>query len=93
MEIGIRCWLVVGRIAGILGTVIMPGRGPGGLLLTIVIEMIGTLVGGLIVAATRGHGTYGVQRLVDPGDHPWSNHIAGDRPTVRGFAANLNLCG
>jgi len=93
MEIGIISWLVVGRIAGILGMVIMPGRDPGGLLLTIVMEMIGTLVGGLIAAATRGHGTYGVQRLVDPGDHPWSNHIAGDLPTVRGFAANLNLCG
>ncbi len=70
MEIGIISWLVVGLIAGILGTVIMPGRDPGGLLLTIVIGMIGALVGGLIVAATRGHGTYGVQRLVDPGVHP-----------------------
>ena len=26
MEIGIISWLVVGLIAGILGTVIMPGR-------------------------------------------------------------------
>jgi uncharacterized membrane protein YeaQ/YmgE (transglycosylase-associated protein family) len=93
MEIGIISWLVVGLIAGILGKVIMPGRDPGGLLLTIVLGMIGTLVGGLIVAATRGHGPYGVQRLVDPGGHPWSNHIAGDLPTVRAFAANLNLCG
>ena len=93
MEIGIISWLVVGLIAGILGKVIMPGRDPGGLLLTIVIEMLETLVGGLIVAATRGHGPYGVHRLVDPGGHPWSNHIADDLPTVRGFAANLNLCG
>ena len=70
MEIGIISWLVIGLIAGILGKLIIPGRDPGGLPLTIVIGMIGALVGGLIVAATRGHGTYRVQRLADPGDHP-----------------------
>jgi len=49
MEIGIISWIVVGLIAGILGKLVMPGRDPGGFLLTIVIGMIGALVGGLIV--------------------------------------------
>ena len=93
MEIGIISWLVVGLIAGILGTVIMPGRDPGGLLLTIVMEMIGTLVGGLIAAATRGTGLTGFSVWSILVSTPWSNHIAGDLPTVRGFAANLNLWG
>ena len=59
MEIGIISWLVVGLIAGILGKVIMPGRDPGGLLLTIVIGMIGVLVGGLIVRLLGGTGLTG----------------------------------
>ncbi len=46
-EIGIISWIVVGLIAGILGKLIMPGRDPGGFLLTIVIGMVGALVGGL----------------------------------------------
>ena len=92
MEIGIISWIVVGLIVGILGKLIMPGRDPGGFLLTIVIGMIGALVGGVYCAATRRHGAYGVQHLVDPGGHPRSDHIAGDIPTVRGFATDLNPC-
>ena len=49
MSIGIISWIVVGLIAGILGKLIMPGRDPGGFLLTIVIGMIGALVGGFVV--------------------------------------------
>ena len=41
MEIGIISWIVVGLIAGILGKLIMPGRDPGGFLLTIVSGMVG----------------------------------------------------
>src|SRR3712207_3605176 len=95
MEIGIVSWIAVGLIAGILGKLIMPGRDPGGFLLTIVIRMLGALVGGLVMQllGTRGYRTYGVQHLVYPGGHPWSNHIAGDILTVRGFSANLkNSC-
>jgi uncharacterized membrane protein YeaQ/YmgE (transglycosylase-associated protein family) len=54
MEIGIISWIVVGFIAGILGKLIMPGRDPGGFLLTIVIGMVGALVGGLIVQLVGG---------------------------------------
>lgn len=59
MEIGIISWIVVGLIAGILGKLIMPGRDPGGFLLTIVIGMVGALVGGLIVQLLGGTGLTG----------------------------------
>jgi uncharacterized membrane protein YeaQ/YmgE (transglycosylase-associated protein family) len=59
MEIGIIAWIVVGLIAGILGKLIMPGRDPGGFLLTIVIGMVGALVGGLVVQLLGGTGVTG----------------------------------
>ena len=59
MEIGIISWIVVVLIAGILGKLIMPGRDPGGLLLTIVIGMMGALVGGLLVQLLGGTGLTG----------------------------------
>ena len=59
MEIGIISWIVLGLIAGILGKLIMPGRDPGGFLLTIVIGMLGALVGGLIVQLVGGTGLTG----------------------------------
>ena len=59
MEIGIIAWLLVGLIAGILGKLIMPGRDPGGFLLTIVIGMVGALVGGLVVQLLGGTGVTG----------------------------------
>ena len=59
MSIGIISWIVVGLIAGILGKLIMPGRDPGGFLLTIVIGMIGALVGGFVVQLLGGRGVTG----------------------------------
>ena len=59
MEIGVISWIVVGLIAGILAKVIMPGRGPGGFLITIVIGMVGALVGGFVVQLLGGTGLTG----------------------------------
>jgi TatA/E family protein of Tat protein translocase len=59
MSIGIISWIVIGLIAGILGKLIMPGRDPGGFLLTIVIGMIGALVGGFVVQLLGGTGVTG----------------------------------
>ena len=41
-------WIVVGLIAGALAKLIMPGRDPGGFIVTIVIGIGGGLVGGYI---------------------------------------------
>jgi uncharacterized membrane protein YeaQ/YmgE (transglycosylase-associated protein family) len=60
MAIGIISWIVVGLIAGILGKLIMPGRDPGGFLLTIVIGMVGAIVGGLLVNLLGGVGVTGI---------------------------------
>ena len=38
---GIISWIVVGLIAGALGKLIMPGDGPGGVIVTILIGMAG----------------------------------------------------
>jgi uncharacterized membrane protein YeaQ/YmgE (transglycosylase-associated protein family) len=59
MEIGVISWIVVGLIAGLLGKLIMPGRDPGGFLITIVIGMIGALVGGFVVQLLGGIGVTG----------------------------------
>lgn len=59
MEIGIISWIVVGLIAGVLGKLIMPGDDPGGFLLTIVIGMLGAIVGGFVVTLLGGTGVTG----------------------------------
>lgn len=56
MGIGVISWILVGLTAGILAKLIMPGRDPGGLLITIVIGMVGALVGGFVVQLLGGTG-------------------------------------
>lgn len=41
-------WIVVGLIAGALARLIVPGRQPMGILLTMLLGIIGSFVGGLI---------------------------------------------
>ena len=42
---GIISWIVFGLIAGILAKVIMPGKDPGGMIITILIGISGAMVG------------------------------------------------
>lgn len=45
---GIFAWIVLGLIAGVLTKFIMPGRDPGGIIITILLGIGGAVVGGFI---------------------------------------------
>lgn len=45
---GIFAWIVLGLIAGLLAKLIMPGRDPGGIIITILLGIGGAVVGGFI---------------------------------------------
>ena len=47
-------WLIIGLIAGALARLIMPGRDPMGIIATIILGIIGSVVGGLISWAIWG---------------------------------------
>ena len=53
---GILAWIVFGLIAGVLAKLIMPGKDPGGFIVTILLGIAGAVVGGL-VATQLGFGT------------------------------------
>ena len=53
---GILSWILFGLIAGALAKLIMPGRDPGGIIVTILIGIAGALLGGFIANA-MGFGT------------------------------------
>ena len=55
----ILAWIVVGLIAGVLAKIAMPGPDPGGIILTIVIGIVGALIGGFIVSRLGGPGMTG----------------------------------
>ena len=55
---GIISWIVLGLIAGILAKWIMPGRDPGGIVVTSLIGVAGAFVGGY-VGSLVGLGTTG----------------------------------
>jgi uncharacterized membrane protein YeaQ/YmgE (transglycosylase-associated protein family) len=52
---GIFLWIVFGLIAGVIAKWIMPGRDPGGWIVTILLGIAGAFVGG-IIGATVGFG-------------------------------------
>jgi uncharacterized membrane protein YeaQ/YmgE (transglycosylase-associated protein family) len=41
-------WLVIGLVAGVLGKLLMPGRDPGGFIVTILIGIAGAVLAGFI---------------------------------------------
>jgi len=47
---GILSWIVMGLIVGVLAKFIMPGKDPGGCIITILIGIAGAFVGGFIAS-------------------------------------------
>lgn len=53
---GILAWIIFGLIAGAVAKLIMPGKQGGGILLTIVLGIVGAVVGGFISSHLLGIG-------------------------------------
>ena len=56
---GILSWILFGLVVGVIAKLLMPGRDPGGFIVTILLGIAGALLGGFI---GRAMGFYG------PGD-------------------------
>ena len=52
-------WVLLGLVAGALAKMLMPGRDPGGILVTMLIGIAGAIVGGFIWNAFTGNDSYG----------------------------------
>ena len=50
-------WIVFGLIAGLIAKAIMPGKDPGGCIITILLGIAGSVIGGFIGRALFGYGT------------------------------------
>ena len=49
-------WIIFGLIAGVIAKAIMPGKDPGGTLITIALGIVGSIIGGFIGQALFGYG-------------------------------------
>lgn len=45
---GILGWILFGLVVGIVAKLIMPGRDPGGFIITILLGIVGALIGGYL---------------------------------------------
>ena len=48
MAHSILSWLLIGLVAGVLGKLLMPGRDPGGFVVTILLGIAGALLAGYV---------------------------------------------
>ena len=53
---GILAWILLGLVAGALAKFVMPGQQGGGIILTIVLGVVGALVGGFLGTHVLGFG-------------------------------------
>lgn len=51
---GIIGWIILGLIAGLIAKAIMPGKDPGGLIITMILGIVGALLGGFLASAIFG---------------------------------------
>ena len=60
-------WIVFGLIAGIIAKAIMPGKDPGGAIVTILLGIAGSIVGGFVGRALFGYGRTSSGDISEPG--------------------------
>ena len=53
---GVIGWIVFGLIVGIVAKLLMPGRDPGGFIVTIILGIVGALLGGFLGRAVGWYG-------------------------------------
>ncbi len=54
---GILAWVLFGLVVGIIAKLLMPGRDPGGFIITILIGIAGAVLGGFVGRAMGLYGT------------------------------------
>jgi len=59
--LGFIWWLVIGLVAGALARLIMPGKDPMGVIATIILGIVGSVLGGLLSTLIWGTGDGGFQ--------------------------------
>jgi uncharacterized membrane protein YeaQ/YmgE (transglycosylase-associated protein family) len=52
--VGIIGWIILGLIAGLIAKALMPGKDPGGIIITAIIGIVGALLGGFLASALFG---------------------------------------
>ena len=57
--VGIVGWILFGLIVGVIAKLIMPGRDPGGFIVTMLLGIVGAVLGGFL---GRSLGFYGPQQ-------------------------------
>ena len=67
--LGIVGWIVFGLVVGVIAKLIMPGRDPGGIIVTMLLGIVGAVLGGFL---GRSLGFYGPQQAAG-----WLMSIAG----------------
>jgi uncharacterized membrane protein YeaQ/YmgE (transglycosylase-associated protein family) len=62
-------WIIFGLIAGAIAKAVMPGRDPGGAIITILLGIVGAVIGGWIGQAMFGYGrgATGTDSISEPG--------------------------
>lgn len=57
---GLIAWIVLGLIAGLIAKALMPGKDPSGCIITVIIGIIGALLGGFLSSALGFGGLSGL---------------------------------
>ena len=56
MILAIIGWIVFGLIAGLIAKAIMPGKDPGGFIITTLLGIVGAVIGGWVGSTLLGYG-------------------------------------
>lgn len=62
-KMGFIALIIIGLLAGLIAKAIMPGRDPGGVIITILLGIVGSFIGGFLGSMLLGYG-----RLDSAGD-------------------------